>query len=557
MASTMAPTNQIPTPAGSRDVTPDPETKPKIDLTTKPPHNTPGSTLDLFKLMPSENQPAFFSALSPEKQQEILSALPPEEQQALRNVLDGSAAGTNTGGTDSAGGGTDAAPPRPPVALDRFELALLDTLSETLPELGKMCEESSELSDSIQKNCSVFKGRYPDRNPIDFLVYMEQQASGTEDNQEMKDQMKQYLKDPTPLKELKFHSEKAKTKMETDHLTAKETIRGLRIAAAIAFYSEAEHKFLKEHALPYLPNIGARDLTDFTLEFCLEFKERHPNSDIFELLFYAEQMFRVSEKDANTKIQEFIQQEKLLTIEEMGFGSDTQLIKAKGQEALNILEKLRKQKSGPVNQQGKPDQQVQPNLEDRATTYDAAARRSFRDPYVGTTDDPSADRCVIADPETGEQVEAGIIGRHPHRKKWLVCAIPSTNLSYPKLEKFVTIDGTSREYRDVLEKYNGTGSNRTIPVGEKHDLDKCELADFELNGVILLPWGNDTRISAFGVSNWKRNEFKMFAKTVCCNKWGRSGLAVLHSHLQMCGSKIPTGGKGKSELEIEARSWYP
>ncbi|EGU73323.1 hypothetical protein FOXB_16168 [Fusarium oxysporum f. sp. conglutinans Fo5176] len=383
-------------------------------------------------------------------------------------------------------------------------MAFLDTLSEALPELGQMCTDSNVLSNEIYESCRQFKGRHPDRNLIDFLVYMEYQALKNETDEQMKDQMIKYIQDPTI---------QLPVDMKKKHDASMQKIRDLRVNAASQFYTPPELKFLTEHAPQHLPIIGAlgKDLlADFTIDFCFEFREQHPKGDIFELLFYAERMMTVYKKNAKPKIQEFIQQEKLPRIEDMDFGTDTHLIKLRRQEALSILEGLRKPQ---------PDPTKQPDAMDRAMSYDAAARRSFRDPFVGTAEDPSADRCVIADPETQQPVEADIVGRHPHRRKWLVCAIPSLNPRYSKLERFPTIDGSSSEYRNVLENYSLRGSNRTIPVGDMQDLKNCSMKDFELNGVILLPWGDDTRISGFGVSHWKQNEFKIFAKTPFAEMW--------------------------------------
>ncbi|KAK2669735.1 hypothetical protein RAB80_015261 [Fusarium oxysporum f. sp. vasinfectum] len=415
-------------------------------------------------------------------------------------------------------------------------------MSETLPELGGMCQASDVLSTDIWNSCSQFKRQYPDRNLIDFLVYMEHQALTNETDEDMKGEMIKYIQDPTI---------QLPVNMKTKHDASMQKIRDLRVDAARQFYTPPELKFLTEHAPQHLPIIGALNkdhLADFTIKFCFEYREQHPKDDIFELLFYAERMMTVSGKDAGTKIQEFIQQEKLPRIEDMDFGTDTHLIKLRRQEALSILEGLRKPQPDPREDQ-------QSDTMDRAVFYDAAKRRGLRDQFVGKAEDPSADRCMITDPETKQPVQAEIIGRHPHRRKHLVCAIPSHNPLYPGMERFPTIDGTSKEYRDILDNYSLHGSNRTLPVGGIEDLVGCDITDFELNGVILLPWGDTVRISAFGVSNLKKNEFKIFAKTICCNKWGRSGLAVLHSHLQKCGSTIPTG-KGKGEWEIEARSWY-
>jgi hypothetical protein len=434
-------------------------------------------------------------------------------------------------------------------------MVFLDTLNQTLPLLGKMCAEvhdpkEADLSQHIQEGCCEFKGRHPNMKLIDLLVYMEYEASTLESNNEMVDAMRKYIEDPKPLPDEKFSSVKDKYSSST------QTMDSLRAHAAKkqrppleTIFSPPELLFLHDHSAQYLPNmaaLGAEAIYDHIYACCPEFKKRHPRADIFEVLFFMDQMIRIGE-DVRVKALEFIRHKTLPRIVDMTWGRDAELVKAKRQEALNFLDTLR-------DEPDSEDEEL-PNFKDPATTYDAAARRSFRDPFVGTADDPSADRCVIADPETQEPVEADIVGRHPHRRKWLVCAIPSLNPRYPKLERFPTIDGSTSQYRNVLENYSLRGSNRTIPVGGMEDLVNCGMKDFELNGVILLPWGDDTRISGFGVSNWKRNEFKIFAKTVCCNKWGRSGLAMLHSHLQKCGSPIPTG-KGKAELEIEPRSWY-
>ncbi|KAL9560627.1 hypothetical protein ACKAV7_015235 [Fusarium commune] len=435
----MASTQQLQTPDRSREGTPEPESK------------------------QAQNKPLSNNIL------DSLGSLTPQQQQAIRNALiagGGGAPGAPGGAGGGAGGATDApggvgggaggATDAPgaggagagagatgagagatgatgaeftPVLPNQFESAFLDTMSETLPELGGMCQASDVLSTDIWNSCSQFKRQYPDRNLIDFLVYMEHQALTNETDEDMKDEMIKYIQDPTI---------QLPVNMKTKHDASMQKIRDLRVDAARQFYTPPELKFLTEHAPQHLPIIGALNkdhLADFTIKFCFEYREQHPKDDIFELLFYAERMMTVSEKDAGTKIQEFIQQEKLPRIEDMDFGTDTHLIKLRRQEALSILEGLRKPQPDPREDQ-------QSDTMDRAVFYDAAKRRGLRDQFVGKAEDPSADRCMITDPETKQPVQAEIIGRHPHRRKHLVCAIPSHNPLYPGMERFPTIDGT-------------------------------------------------------------------------------------------------------------------
>ncbi|KAF4333381.1 hypothetical protein FBEOM_12806 [Fusarium beomiforme] len=389
---------------------------------------------------------------------------------------------------------------------------------------------------------------------------MEYQASVLEDDENkdeiLKGDIQKFLQDPDP----KIVYPSAIKEM---HVASMNALRGLKdLDQAREFYGK-DIKFMDEHGSKYFPLVG-QNLVAFTLEFGPAFRQQHPNEDIFELLFFAEQMLRMNQKDANTRIQEFIQKEKLPPIETMNWGTDAPLIQAQRQELLNSLKKFRGLPADPVDQQADPvdqqadpvDQQVQPDAHNRATLYDAAARRNYRKPYVGKAIDPSCDKCTIIDPETKQQVQAEIIGRHPHRRKWLVCAIHSLNKDYPKLQRFVTIDGTSGQYRDILEKYDQQGSNEQLLVGSKGDLNECRIEDFELNGVVLLPWGDSIRMAAYGLSHSKKQGFRLFPKTVLCSKWGvTTGVAIMHCHLQKCGSRIPECKTGKEVAKPE--TWYP
>ncbi|EXL41509.1 hypothetical protein FOCG_16313 [Fusarium oxysporum f. sp. radicis-lycopersici 26381] len=525
----MASASGLLSPGGSRPGSPGPGVKPAFSLTTKS-DNSGNLGQEAFDSMTAEQLEAVMNALAakrggsggapgaqpagqpPAEQQPPAERQPPAEQQPP----------------------AERQPPaeqQPPTgSIESYEDTFLVTMENTLPDLHKMCIESNALSNYILQGCREFKGRHVDRDLVDFLVHMEYQADKNETDEQMKEEIIKYVQNPTsPL-----------PVMEEKHAAAKQQMQDLRIAAVARYYTDAELEFLRKHAPKHLPKIASDIdlLTDFTFKFCPEFKERHPKDDIFELLCFGELIRTFFPKDADAKIQEFIQTKELPRIEDMKFGNDTDLAQQRRQQALNVLEGLRK---------------PQPANVDPAAFYDAAERRNFRKQFIATAEDPAADRCVINDPEIKEPVEATIIGRHPHRRKWLICAIPTNNSKYGKLERFPTIDGD--QHRDILENYSLKGSDRTIPVGSLLDLRGISMEEFELNGVILLPWGNDIRISGLGLSNSRNREFKMFSKTVLCQKWGRSGLAMLHAHLQKCGSTIPAG-KNKNELELQPKSWY-
>jgi hypothetical protein len=225
--------------------------------------------------------------------------------------------------------------------------------------------------------------------------------------------------------------------------------------------------------------------------------------------------------------------------QQIDFGDDTNLMSIKAQQAFQTLSALEHIGQGP------------PSI-----AYNSAERRHMRRELRATPEDPQADFCMITDPETKQKVEAEIIGRHPHRRKWLVCALDSLNPQFPLVQRTTSIDGSSSEYRDILEKYALHGSDHTIPVGGKEDLQGCNPEDFEQNAVILLPWGKGFRLSSYGYPHDKKREFKLFPKTVITSKWGTTtGLEIMHGHLQKCGTPIPRGKDGEDLNKVKARTW--
>jgi hypothetical protein len=280
------------------------------------------------------------------------------------------------------------------------------------------------------------------------------------------------------------------------------------------------------------------DLSEHIENGCGLFRQKLSGESILHFLLCMEYAASKNEDPEvlKQKQKEFLDNPK--TFKELDFGNDKDVMWLRGKEAFRVMEELISLQAEGVG------------------TYNSAERRHLRRELRATPEDPRADFCEIMDPETKQQVRAEIIGRHPHRRKWLVCALDSLNEHFPLVQRTTSIDGSSSEYRDILEKYALHGSDHTIPVGGKEDLQGCNPEDFEQNAVILLPWGKGFRLASYGYPHNKQREFKLFPKTVITNKWGTTtGLEIMHSHLQKCGTPIPRGKDGEDLDRVKARTW--
>ncbi|GKU23044.1 unnamed protein product [Fusarium langsethiae] len=304
--------------------------------------------------------------------------------------------------------------------------------------------------------------------------------------------------------------------------------------------SEMSFLDLIGETLPELGTMCMEDsiLADHIQNGCKQFKQATSESIVHFLL----NMEYQASKNEDTYQMKQAQEEYLKDPKpwnQINFGNDAALMSTKAEKALETLAALDKMQHGP------------PSI-----AYNSAERRHMRRGLRATPADLKADFCTITDPETKEKVEAEIIGRHPHRRKWLVCALASRNPQFPFVQRVTSIDGSSSEYRDILERYALHGSDHTIPVGGKEDLQDCNPEDFEQNAVILLPWGKGFRLSSYGYPHNKNREFKLFPKTVITSKWGMTtGLEIMHGHLQKCGTPIPQGKDGEDLNRLKVRTW--
>ncbi|KAG5807919.1 hypothetical protein H9Q74_007029 [Fusarium xylarioides] len=226
----------------------------------------------------------------------------------------------------------------------------------------------------------------------------------------------------------------------------------------------------------------------------------------------------------------------------MDLGDDASLLRARGARAWNRLDQLRAH-SG------------------QASSYNSMERRGIRRQFRSKARDPEADYCVVRCPESGNRVIAEILGRHPHRKKYLALALPSASPRSPTVQRGHYIDGSQSEYSEIFNKYCSDGSNHTLSIAPgKESLRGCKPQDFEQNLVLQMPWGKSWRLASFGVPHGSADrDFELFSKSTLAAEWGlTNAMDVLYGQANKAGQKIKTNKESTKDTknnEIKVTSW--
>jgi hypothetical protein len=314
--------------------------------------------------------------------------------------------------------------------------------------------------------------------------------------------------------------------------------------------TEAENKFLTV-AAEYLPTLLSQDNTWsllFENEYCPTFKGKNPETDVLNFLFYSDYVLKKNKNRGKAVDLMSVYVEKPTRVADMDWGDDQVLMDHRMQEAWDRLDGMRHEEE--INSQPEHDSE-----ERQAITYDSGKRRAIRSKYRSKASDPEADQCTIACPETGEQVTAEILGRHPHRKKYLALALPSNNPDHPTIGRGHYIDGALDTYSAIYKKYCSQGSNHTLSIAtDKEMLQECSPNEYEQNVVFTMPWGKTWRYASYGVPHGRVDrDFVLFPKAILASAWGMAvAVDVMTGQMQKAGQ--PVKGKVASD-KVKAKSW--
>ncbi|KAH6869639.1 hypothetical protein B0T10DRAFT_389990, partial [Thelonectria olida] len=234
-----------------------------------------------------------------------------------------------------------------------------------------------------------------------------------------------------------------------------------------------------------------------------KFKAKHPDRSVFQLFCYADFCFQHNPHpdDAMDLIQDFVSDPPVWDEIPWGSDHDKDLANSKLDGVLRALD-----------ESGKVQTDV-PGVTEVQGQYNSEKRRKMRARFHGKGA-LSANNITIDDPETGKTVVAEILGRHPLRKYWLALALPSLNVEFKTLSRGHYIDGKETRYQDAFNDYVNHGSNKTLSVAaNKEQLDDCCPGQFELNLVLVMPWGKGYRYAAYGIPHYKTDrDFMVFSK---------------------------------------------
>ncbi|KAL6409088.1 hypothetical protein AUP68_05457 [Ilyonectria robusta] len=444
------------------------------------------------------------------------------------------------------------------VPLTEAELSFLTKhLQSYFPHLSSLNKEAQNTF--FGEICAQFKGRYPDRDVFQLLCYGDfaVQTLGLGSG----NAIAQFILDPPAWESMEWGDghdalvfkkriEKAQELLEECRTgkTGKAPVQSHNTGRKFEPLSSVELEFLESNAFKEhftkLAHYGPADQDNLVYKGSEAFKARYPHRDVFEYWFFAEFISQSdnSYQDKTKELMGFINNLKELDTIDWGNGDQDagKLWKVRLGEARKAWIKFRTLEEDPDSEAG---------------LYNSEERRAMRAKFHGKGI-AEANRIVIQDPETGKDVIAEILGRHPLRKSWLALALPSNNDEYPTLSRGAYIDGAQGKYEDAFNKYVNEGANITLSVASnKQQLDGCKPDEFELNLVLVMPWGKGFRYAAYGIPHYKNErDFMVYSKALLAShkEWGLSStMEVLHGHMIMAGQTI----QGTGPKAIKAKSW--
>ncbi|KAH7000882.1 hypothetical protein EDB80DRAFT_721127 [Ilyonectria destructans] len=444
------------------------------------------------------------------------------------------------------------------VPLTEAELSFLTKHCQSyFPHLSSLNKEAQNTF--FGEVCAQFKGLHPDKDVFQLLCYGDfaVQTLGVGSGEAIA----QFILDPPAWESmewgdghdalvLKKRREKAQELLE-ECRTGKAPVQSDNTDQESKPLSSAELEFLGSNAFEEhfttLAHLGQAERATWVNEASEGFKGRHPHRDVFEYWFFAEFILQSnkSEDDKGKEILEFIHRPKEWGTIDWGNGDQdaAKLWRVRLGEARKALAKFRIRAGS------------EEDSDSEAALYNSEQRRAMRAKFHGKGI-AEANRIVIEDPETGKDVVAEILGRHPLRKSWLALALPSNNDEYPNLSRGAYVDGAQGKYEDAFNRYVNEGANITLSVASnKQQLDGCKPEEFELNLVLVMPWGKGYRYAAYGIPHYKNErDFMVYSKALLAShkEWGLSStMEVLHGHMIMAGQTI----KGTGPKAIKAKSW--
>jgi hypothetical protein len=266
---------------------------------------------------------------------------------------------------------------------------------------------------------------------------------------------------------------------------------------------------------------------------CTKFKGRNPKRDVFDFIFYADYLLSKGKSVTDTAATLTNYTQSPTPLNQLDWGNDVLLIERRIAETSEMLDACRKAE----------------------LKYNSRKRRAIRSKYRSKASNPEADQCMVPCPETGEQVKAEILGRHPHRKKYLALALPSNNPEHPTIGRGHYIDGALDSYSAIYKTYCSQGSNHTLSIAtDKEMLEECSPNEYEQNVVFTMPWGKTWRYASYGVPHGREDrDFVLFPKAVLASAWGMAvAVDVMTGQMQQAGQ--PVKGKVASD-KVKAKSW--
>ncbi|KAJ4196917.1 hypothetical protein NW759_016374 [Fusarium solani] len=314
--------------------------------------------------------------------------------------------------------------------------------------------------------------------------------------------------------------------------------------------SEGETLFLKEQLHEYFPNLHAlpeNQRDELTTARTLEFRRRHPTRDITEFLFFTEFALQtikdpVAVVDAVNRFAANPPEWETIPWN----GEVDQTAVSKGFKLMKLY------RAGQ-----RPSQTQQSPQDSNMTGYDSEERRKMRAKFHGQGD-AEANVLTFPDPETGTAVTGEILGRHPQRPKWLAVALPG--LEEKAFSRGYYVDCSNSEQRLALEAYITRGANKILSFAtHKDQLDGCIPEEFELNLVLVMPWGKTFRYNAYGIPHYKLDrDFMVFSKSILTSssEWGNATMGVLHGHMLKAGQTIPKARSQTSKPQgVKRGAW--
>ncbi|RSL43994.1 hypothetical protein CEP54_014864 [Fusarium duplospermum] len=416
---------------------------------------------------------------------------------------------------------------------------------EYFPEINSLCRE--EGIHVVTELGSIFRQKDPKRSILEFLFYANytlslHQDDSTEDPFGI---IKKFAENPLPWKEIEWGSEFDTDLMDKRLESAREYLNQFETGTDSSKdqLSESETLFLKDQQ-KYFPSLQAlpqEQLDIFMTQRIPEFRRRHPDRDILEFLFFTEFSLRTMKEPAKT-IDEFsANPPEWNTIQWNGVFDQTTL-----SEAFKLMQLYRA---------GQRPIQTHQSPQDSNMSYNSEERRRMRAKFHGQGAS-DANLLTFPDPETGTVVTGEILGRHPQRTKWLAVALPGRG----GYSRGYYVDCSNAEHRLALEAYVTRGANKVLSFAtHKDQLDGCVPADFELNLVLVMPWGKSFRYNAYGIPHYQLDrDFMIFSKSILASSsdWGSQTMGVLHDHMLKAGQTIPQARSETPKPQgVKSRAW--